>query len=118
MSSYVYVLELKRPPETPESSEKKKGSTIMIVQNGPKRSHDESKASEFINQLSIRVPPHMDMEGIEVGKFVNVTYSEQGVISRRNPDKHYRSTELVARSLKPASAWQLGQPEALYPTEK
>jgi hypothetical protein len=113
--SFVYVIQSITPKG---GNPDKKPSTILVVQNGPARTHDETKKNEFVNSLAIRVPPHMDLSEIESGKFANITWHEQGVISRRNPDKPFRTIELVARSVKPAQPWQLGVPEALYPVEE
>jgi len=106
MSEYVYVLEVKKP-------KKEGGSTILRVQNGPKR-EDQNREIEFVNQLLVRCPKHLKLEGIEPGAYANIVYRAQGVATRKGEGKTYYSPELVANSIKPASGWQQGDESELY----
>ncbi|MFD3303852.1 hypothetical protein [Alteromonas macleodii] len=107
MSQFVYVLEVKKP-------KKEGGSTILRVQNGPKR-EDQNREVEFVNILMIRAPKHLDLTGIEPGKYANVVVREQGVATRKPDGKVFYTPELVAQAIKPAQPWQLNDAADLYP---
>lgn len=106
MQEYVFVLEVKKP-------KREGGSTILRVQNGPKR-EDQNRETEFVNQLLVRCPKHLNLDGIEPGKYANITYRAQGVANRKNADKTFYTPELVANVVKPASPWQQGDASDLY----
>jgi hypothetical protein len=105
MSEYVYVLEVKKP-------KKEGGSTLIRVQNGPKR-EDGNRDVEFVNQLLVRCPKHLVLDGINPGAYVNIVYRAQGVATRK-PEKVYYSPELVAQSIRPAQGWQQGDETELH----
>ena len=107
MSEFVYVLEVKKP-------KKDNKSTVLKVQNGPKR-EDLNRDIEFVNILMMRVPPHIDLKGIEAGKYANIVTKQQGVCTRKPDGKVFFSPELVVQAIKPAQPWQLNDPSDLYP---
>lgn len=107
MADYVYVLEKRLP-------KKENGATVLRVQNGPRR-EDNKRKTEFVNQLLIRCPSHINLDRIEVGEFINIVYEAQGVATRKDDGSIYYTPELVAKSVKPAQDWQKGIESDLYP---
>lgn len=106
-SATVFVLEKTLP-----NPEKVNGSTLLRVQNGPKRKDTGSK-NEFVNMLVIRCGSRLDLTDIKPGMYVNVSYTTQGVLSRNSKSTKFNQ-ELVATSVRPTQPWQLGSPEHLY----
>jgi hypothetical protein len=106
MSEYVYVIEVKKP-------KKEGGSTLLRIQNGPKR-EDRQRQTEFANILLIRCPKHLKLDEITAGAYANIVYRAQGIITRKGEGKEYLTPELVANSVKPASGWQQGDESELY----
>lgn len=103
----VFVLEKTLP-----NPDKPGGSTLLRVQNGPKRK-DTGRTHEFVNMLVIRCGERLNLDGIEPGMYVNVSFSVQGILNRAG-NKPKFAQELVASSVRPTQPWQLGSPEHLY----
>lgn len=85
-------------------SGKEKPSAILLLQYGPQRNREESRAVEFVNALPVRVPNYL-LDKVKdfttVGARVDIKGRLQGVMKGMLTDG-VMTTELVAEQIREA----------------